>query len=106
MIGFCLNTHNGTNGYYNGNCLAMLDLHSGYTYCPSLGQSKGTAFYGTQGMIITSVIDVSNKLISFYFNGNQLIHSTKFIITDTDFRKICPCIDLCIAGDKVSIVKY
>lgn len=104
-IGFCLSSHSGANGFYNGNCLGMIYLSNGTIYCPSLGNVQ-LNFRGTKGMIITATIDTEINLITFYANGSQLVHPRSFTISENDKIKICPCIDLGMYKDKVSLIEY
>jgi hypothetical protein len=108
MVGFCLSTHDGSKGYHDdSNCVVLLLFNDGLIYCPNLddGTAK-TGFKGTQGMIITSVIDTNNKHVEFYVNGNRLINQTVFNLSDNDLSKICPCMNLCGNGDVVSVIDY
>ena len=105
MIGFCLNTHNGASGYYNGNCLAMLYLQSGYIYCPSVAVTPANGFRAITGLVISSTIDTSMKTITFTINGFPLGFPKCYRINDEDISKICPCVDLHTQTDKITLVK-
>ena len=105
MFGFCLNTHNGAAVFWNGNCLAMFYLYNGVIYCPSLGNSAATNFRGIPGIVVSATIDTTLKLVYFSINGINLSTPKCFKLNDEDITKICPCVDIHTAGDKVSIVK-
>ena len=82
----------------------MLCLHDGWLIYATVGNVK-LPFKGTQGMIVTAVIDSNNKLITFFVDGKQ-IRERNFTIADSDFSKTYPYIDMHIDGDSLSIVKY
>jgi len=105
MFGYCLNTQNGANGYYNGNCLANFNLNNGQIYCPSIAVIAANNFKGLTGMIISATIDTYMKVIYFHINGFPLAAPRSIRLNDEDISKICPCVDIYTLGDKVSIVK-
>jgi hypothetical protein len=105
MIGYCLNTHNGASGFYNGNCLAMLYLTNGYVYCPSVAVTPASGFRAVTGLVVSATIDTSMKTIFFTINGFPVAAPKCYRINDEDISKICPCVDICTSSDKVSIVK-
>ena len=105
MFGFCLNTHNGASGYYNGNCLANFYLTNGYVYSPSIAAISGNNFKGLTGMIVSATIDTATKVIYFSINGFPLAAPRSIRLNDGDISKICPCVDINTLGEKVSIVK-
>ena len=104
-LGYCLSTQSGSSGYYNSQCLSMIYLNSGLIYCPTLGNLT-MAFRGTQGMVITCVIDSNYKFIVYFVNGKQIMHPRSFTMEIDDVGKICPCVDLNTVNDKFTIVEY
>lgn len=102
MFGVCLNTHSNSSGYYNGQCLAMVYLHNGQIYLPSLGNSSSNGFRAISGAVIAMKIDTIMKCLVFKVNGDNIAPPRFFTCRDEDVSKICPCVDLYTAGDKVS----
>jgi hypothetical protein len=102
MFGVCLKIHSNSSGYYNGQCLAMLYLHNGYIYVPSIANSAANGFRAISGAVITMKIDTIMKYVTFKVNGENIAPPRFFNCRDEDLSKICPCVDLHTAGDKVS----
>jgi hypothetical protein len=104
MLGFCLNTHNGAAGYYNGNCLGNFYLTNGYVYSPSISAVPANNFRGVNGIIVSATIDTNLKIIYFSMNGFLITVPRTFRLNDGDISKICPCVDIYTLGDKVSLI--
>jgi len=106
MLGYCLNSHNGANGFYNSNCLVMLNLNNGNIYCPSNGNIS-LSFRANEGMILIALINTRLKFVLFLMNGYQLLQPRTFKFNNNnDIAQICPCVDLNTNKDSISIIKY
>jgi hypothetical protein len=102
MFGACLSTHSNSSGYYSGQCLAMLYLHNGMIYLPSLGNSPSNGFRAISGAVISMKIDTRSKCIVFKVNGDIFGPPRFFTCSDENASKICPCVDVYTQNDKVS----
>ena len=109
MFGFCLKTSDSSvkNGYYATEFSFMLLLAYGRLY--SNGSSieyiktdlKQPALLK---QIFSAQLDFIKKTIKFFLNGKLLAPAKEIDLKPEDAELMCPCVDLCHTGDKVSLV--